>query len=377
MRVCSHIALAALRSCSCRERRSRGEKPLVYDVSDRQPQQLPSATALQLRAATTANPTVNEPQGTAPTSPANGDRWTTSAGFYGRAGGVTYGPFNNGTVLSVTCGGPLSGGTITTTGTCTISANALALTYLAQIGGSSYLGNQSTSTGNVTAYAWPSCTNDGAHALVSLPGSVPPIQCIAIGGTSSGANPFYIGTPYVASGIGAPSTLRAGRLGLHMRIGHRRSLPADRVRGRSPDPGAGRLLGRRQLGHHGRHAGRGRLPGRRCARTTPPRLASPRAGRRVTIDAASVFAPSRLVAYKLAASGESTTQTPCSGSNNVVAFEVSGISSWAASYGGQVTNTNGTGGSTLSISTTTTSARIPWSWGPTAPASARREASAA
>jgi hypothetical protein len=185
------------------------EKPLVYDVTTGQPQQLPSATALQLRAATTANPTVNEPQGTAPTSPANGDRWTTSAGFYGRAGGVTYGPFNNGTVLSVTCGGPLSGGTITTTGTCTISANALALTYLAQIGGSSYLGNQSTSTGNVTAYAWPSCTNDGAHALVSLPGSVPPIQCIAIGGTSSGANPFYIGTPYFASGIGAPSDAAA------------------------------------------------------------------------------------------------------------------------------------------------------------------------
>lgn len=44
-------------------------------------------------ASTTLTAGFNIPQGTAPTSPINGDMWSTSGGFFGRAGGVTYGPF--------------------------------------------------------------------------------------------------------------------------------------------------------------------------------------------------------------------------------------------------------------------------------------------
>lgn len=44
-------------------------------------------------ASTTLTAGFNIPQGTAPTSPINGDMWATSGGFFGRAGGVTYGPF--------------------------------------------------------------------------------------------------------------------------------------------------------------------------------------------------------------------------------------------------------------------------------------------
>lgn len=61
--------------------------------------------------------------GIAPTSPNNGDVWTTSAGLFVRINGSTVGPLvaAGGTVTSVTCGTGLSGGTFTTSGTCAIN----------------------------------------------------------------------------------------------------------------------------------------------------------------------------------------------------------------------------------------------------------------
>lgn len=43
-------------------------------------------------ASTTAAASLNIPQGTAPSSPANGDVWMTTAGLFYRANGVTVGP---------------------------------------------------------------------------------------------------------------------------------------------------------------------------------------------------------------------------------------------------------------------------------------------
>jgi hypothetical protein len=51
---------------------------------------------LQTPAATTANASLNLPQGTAPTSPVNGDIWLTTAGMYARVNGSTVGPFGSG-----------------------------------------------------------------------------------------------------------------------------------------------------------------------------------------------------------------------------------------------------------------------------------------
>lgn len=72
-------------------------------------------------ASTTAAASLNVPAGTAPTSPVNGDLWTTTAGLYAQINGSTVGPFGagggSGTVTSVTATSPLSGGTITSTGT--------------------------------------------------------------------------------------------------------------------------------------------------------------------------------------------------------------------------------------------------------------------
>lgn len=69
-------------------------KPLV--LQNPKIKQLPSATVLDLNAATTGNASLNMPHGVAPSSPVNGDVWTTSAGVYVRISGVTIGPLGVG-----------------------------------------------------------------------------------------------------------------------------------------------------------------------------------------------------------------------------------------------------------------------------------------
>lgn len=63
----------------------------------------PTTTGKLTTAATvTGNAGLNLPHGTAPTSPVNGDIWTTTAGFFGRVNGSTIGPFSAGGGGSVT-----------------------------------------------------------------------------------------------------------------------------------------------------------------------------------------------------------------------------------------------------------------------------------
>lgn len=64
---------------------------------------------LTTMASTTAGAPLNIPQGTAPTSPNNGDVWTTSAGMFARIAGVTVGPFNAGSGTGITIGGTITG----------------------------------------------------------------------------------------------------------------------------------------------------------------------------------------------------------------------------------------------------------------------------
>lgn len=53
----------------------------------------PLGAKLTFIAPTTSTASANYPHGTAPTSPDNGDMWTTTAGFYTRINGVTVGPY--------------------------------------------------------------------------------------------------------------------------------------------------------------------------------------------------------------------------------------------------------------------------------------------
>lgn len=62
-----------------------------------------SIPGLSLGASATGGSTLNVPHGTAPSSPVNGDIWTTSAGLYVRINGTTVGPLNtNGPATTVT-----------------------------------------------------------------------------------------------------------------------------------------------------------------------------------------------------------------------------------------------------------------------------------
>ena len=64
---------------------------------------------------TTTAAGINLPHGAAPTTPVNGDLWTTTAGVFASINGTTVGPLSAGigSVTSITATAPLTGGTIT------------------------------------------------------------------------------------------------------------------------------------------------------------------------------------------------------------------------------------------------------------------------
>ena len=66
-------------------------KPLVLGAAGLQ-QQLQSGDLLQLLASVAGSAALNIPQGAVPTTPVNGDIWTTAAGIFVRIAGVTVGP---------------------------------------------------------------------------------------------------------------------------------------------------------------------------------------------------------------------------------------------------------------------------------------------
>lgn len=63
------------------------DKPLVIESG--KIKQLPASTTLQINASGTGAASINIPHGSAPTSPTDGDCWTTTAGLYCRINGVT------------------------------------------------------------------------------------------------------------------------------------------------------------------------------------------------------------------------------------------------------------------------------------------------
>jgi hypothetical protein len=71
------------------------DKPVVIESGKLK--QLPASTTLQVNASGTGAASINIPHGTAPTSPTNGDCWTTTGGLYCRINGATVGPYGTGT----------------------------------------------------------------------------------------------------------------------------------------------------------------------------------------------------------------------------------------------------------------------------------------
>lgn len=104
-----------------------------------------STTNLNLPASTTGVSTLRLAHGSAPTSPVNGDLWSTTSGFFGRVNGSTVGPFGAGASLTSTLVG-YGDGSNALTGEAAFSYNAT--TNIVTAGGVSLgAGNETSSIG--------------------------------------------------------------------------------------------------------------------------------------------------------------------------------------------------------------------------------------
>lgn len=113
---------------------------------------------LTTAAATTSSAGLNVPHGTAPTTPVNGDFWSTSAGFFGRVLGVTVGPFAAAgtTTFPATVAGTVnSGGVPCFTSTTTEASSATLNSNAVVVGGGSGVcpsASSVTVAGNVATF---------------------------------------------------------------------------------------------------------------------------------------------------------------------------------------------------------------------------------
>lgn len=126
-------------------------------------------------ASTTVRAGFNIAPGVAPTSPTNGDLWSTGAGFFGRAGGVTYGPFTGPGAASFAATSPI-----------TVSFPASVVTYACATCVTSSGGGAITGTPPIAV---------SAAGVVSITG--------AAGQVLAGAAPAFTATPT----LGASGTL--------------------------------------------------------------------------------------------------------------------------------------------------------------------------
>jgi hypothetical protein len=297
-------------------------KPLVLGSTGNQ-QQIQSTDTLKLPAATTANASINLPHGTAPSSPNNGDCWTTTAGLYCRINGATVGPMGTGA----------TGANPTATASDT-AVNGSASTYMrsdaapavqkattGQFGVVKPDGSTITVTGGVISASGGGLTNPDCFS------SGP---CLRLDASSpGGADP-------------------AGTLGITTSpVAFSQKLTASTtmtvVQQTSGQGNSATFSGAPTIGNT-LVAMCGSWP--EAGHSDPATVASGW----TLIDAAtsSTWAPARTWAYRVAGSGESTTQTPCSGGAVAIIYEVSGVGAWASAYVG-ITDARDTGGSATSV----------------------------
>ena len=159
-------------------------------------------------ASTTTTAGLNLPPGAAPTSPVNGDLWSTSSGFYGRVAGTTVGPFaasggGGGNVIycsgsasatAATCAGVPSGATTYTgmTGYFIAGANSTGAPLTINVNSlgaeNAYLNGVATSSTNrvISGQIYP-FYYDGTEFQLVAPG-VPPAPSFSLPGASSGGS---------------------------------------------------------------------------------------------------------------------------------------------------------------------------------------------
>jgi len=72
---------------------SKSAGTIIFGANNAQGMQLDGTGKLVMSATTTTRASINFPHGTAPTTPVNGDVWTTTAGLFARINGATVGPY--------------------------------------------------------------------------------------------------------------------------------------------------------------------------------------------------------------------------------------------------------------------------------------------
>lgn len=199
-----------------------------------------SSTALIVPASTTGVSSLRIPHGAAPTSPVDGDWWSTTAGFFGRVNGSTVGPFGtggggSGTVTVVSSGSLTSTALVTGGGTTTLQTPAATATMDssgnistpgtgtfgsgASTAGAVALGQgttQSTGTTNITLQA-PASVTSYIRTLPGAVGSTGYVKETVSGSTQTESVVTSIPTTDIATGnltIGTSGVFTAGTIEL-------------------------------------------------------------------------------------------------------------------------------------------------------------------
>ena len=127
-------------------------------------------------ASSTTTAGLNLPHGAAPTTPTNGDVWTTTTGLFARINGSSIGPFGtgNGSMTSITASAPLTGGTITTSGSIGIAqANTTTSGYLSNTDWNTFNGMLSKTGGTMTGKINTLASSTVTAGLNVAPGAAP------------------------------------------------------------------------------------------------------------------------------------------------------------------------------------------------------------
>lgn len=134
--------------------------------------QIASGDTLTLNAGVTGGAPLNVPQGSAPTSPADGDFWTTSSGAFIRIGGATVGPLGAGGTPGGSSGqiqynnaGVLGGFTASGDATINTATGAVAVTKLNGVSPGAFFSG--TDAANLTGTVSVNRFNSGTSASAS------------------------------------------------------------------------------------------------------------------------------------------------------------------------------------------------------------------
>ncbi len=148
-------------------------------------------------ASTTGGAPANIPQGTAPTSPANGDMWTTSGGFYVQIGGSTI------AITGSTSGASTSAAnTWTAKQTFNVAGEAIDITSSQYLG---WNGDLCLQRGGAASLQLGSCTAGNSGGTINLS----TVQMTGRIQNSSAKAFIAITAPTVTSGLGTSPTVSA------------------------------------------------------------------------------------------------------------------------------------------------------------------------